>query len=76
VQRRREAVLDHVLRIERRERGMQLLEFVEVVEHRLHDRVDRVGGVLVEDTNVASTPYVFVSCGLFGYRPAGMLAYA
>src|SRR5690606_23669223 len=46
VQRRRKAVLDHVLRLQVGQCGMQPLELVEVVEHRLDNGVDRVGGGL------------------------------
>ena len=56
MQRRRQPVLDHVLRIKIGEGGMQLLELVEIVEHRLDQRVDDVVRNLAEVTSVASTP--------------------
>ncbi len=43
MQRRREAVLHHVLRREIGERRMQALELVEIVEHRLHHLVHGIG---------------------------------
>src|SRR5688572_21898606 len=43
VQRGGEAVLHHVLGLEVGERGMQLLELLEVVEHGFHHRVDAFG---------------------------------
>src|SRR5688572_30554918 len=43
VQRRRQAVAHHVLRVQVGKRRVQLLELVEVLEHRSYDLVDRVG---------------------------------
>src|SRR5437868_3364131 len=46
MQRHRQAVLHHVLGLEVRERRVELLELLEVVEHGLHHDVHRVGGHL------------------------------
>src|SRR5690606_20736404 len=43
MQRRREAILHHAFGREVGECRMQALELVEVLEHRLHDLVDRIG---------------------------------
>ena len=56
MQRRREAVLHHLGRIEVGEGRMQLLELLEILERRLDQIVDDVVRTLAEVTSVASTP--------------------
>jgi hypothetical protein len=76
VQRRRQAVADHLLFLQVLEGGVQPLEPVEIVEHGLDGLIDRLLVGRPAETKVAFTPKVVVSSSLPVYMPPGIVALA